>query len=342
MIARLVLLLLALAVASAQNLRTDEHVPLDNARGARALQRMQTKAAIKHTKAAKSLKTDSEAFKTHPDALEKDLPAHGRTLQGDFDSPWTKVVMKGSLVTRSRPNSDCSGPVTEITVEPAGVCYRSNLINGVWQSEGIGTYVSASGELTRTFGIFVGSEDCSIEPTEYPFSVGKKVKPCQMLSDEYGSTGPLMGGTVLSGQSVLQSLSQEKDGFMVKHYTEKNCLGDALAYTLYRNDACHLDIEYNMPVEIIDVKLARRLAPIVAEPVLNADSTFSYVKVNKCQGNTVSITGYTDSACTRESYRAEVNLEDTEESAFENSLTCRTYDDKDQINTDNDYYDPFT
>ncbi|KAJ1393295.1 hypothetical protein B484DRAFT_408240 [Ochromonadaceae sp. CCMP2298] len=229
MIARLALLLLAAAVASAQNLRTEEHVPLDNARGARVLQRMQTKAAAKHTKAAKSVNTEREAFKAHRDALKGDalkgdaLKAPARRTQEDFDSPWTQVVMKGSLVTRSRPNSDCSGPVTEITVEPAGNCFSA--------TEGVGTYVSESGELTRSAWLFGGEEgtdDCSSEPVAW-FMVGRGVKPCQMLAGEYSSTGPLMGGTVLSGQSVAQSANKEKAGFMVKHYKDEACEGDLLA-----------------------------------------------------------------------------------------------------------------
>ncbi|KAJ1381650.1 hypothetical protein B484DRAFT_28855, partial [Ochromonadaceae sp. CCMP2298] len=306
MIARLALLLLAVAVASADNLRTDSHdVPFDNARGARVLQRMQTKAAAKHTKAAKSLETDREALMAHRDAL-KDLPEARRTLQGDFDSPWARTEMKGSLVTRSRPNSDCSGPVTEIAVQPAGSCYYNGEDrNGEDYSLATGTYESASGELLIAHFQFK-AHDCAGEPDPEAGDLVLRgpYKPCQMLVDEYGSAGPLMGGAVLSDKTVMQSMEQEKAGFMVKHYSDFGCFGDVLAYTLYRDDACHLDIEYNMPVEIIEE--GRRLAPIVVEPVLNADSTFSYVKVNKCQGNMVYITGYTDSACTHKSYKAEV------------------------------------
>ncbi|KAJ1441719.1 hypothetical protein B484DRAFT_390586 [Ochromonadaceae sp. CCMP2298] len=278
MIARLALLLLAVAVASADNLRTESHdVPFDNARGARVLQRMQTKAAVKHTKAAKSLETDREALMAHRDAL-KDLTEARRTLQGDFDSPWTRVEMKGSLVTRSRPNSDCSGPVTEIAVQPAGNCYESGKKDGEDYSLATGTYVSASGELLIAHFVFK-TLDCAGEPDNEAWNplLRGPFKPCQMLTGEYGSTGPLMGGTVLSDKTVMQSMEQEKAGFMVKHYADSSCGGDALAYTLYRDDACHLDIVYNMPVEIIEE--GRRLAPIVAEPVLNADSTFSYVKI---------------------------------------------------------------
>ncbi|KAJ1385305.1 hypothetical protein B484DRAFT_410546 [Ochromonadaceae sp. CCMP2298] len=204
MIARLALLLLAVAVASAENLRTED-VPLDNARGARVLQRMQTKAAVKHTKAAKSVKTEREAFKAHRDALKDGaLKPARRTQNGvDFDSPWTRVEMKGSGEVGERGAS----------------------------SEGVGTYVSDSGELTRSAWLFDGEEgtdDCSSEPVEWRI-VGRGVKPCQMLAGEYSSTGPLMGGTVLSGQSIAQSAKKEKAGFMVKHYEDKSCQGDLLA-----------------------------------------------------------------------------------------------------------------
>mmetsp|Transcript_27910 Transcript_27910/g.63186 ORF Transcript_27910/g.63186 Transcript_27910/m.63186 type:complete len:372 (+) Transcript_27910:78-1193(+) len=351
MIARLALLLLALAVvASAENLRTEAYdVPIDNARGARVLKRMQTKSAAKHAKAKKAMDVEALTKKASKKGLEakaeplidaSEKAKVGRSLQGynddytEFDSPWTRVTMAGSLVTRSRPNSDCSGPVTEIAVQPAGSCYYNGEDrNGEDYSLATGTYESASGELLIAHFQFK-AHDCAGEPDPEAGDLVLRgpYKPCQMLVDEYGSAGPLMGGAVLSDKTVMQSMEQEKAGFMVKHYSDFGCFGDVLAYTLYRDDACHLDIEYNMPVEIIEE--GRRLAPIVVEPVLNADSTFSYVKVNKCQGNTVYITGYTDSACTHKSYKAEVDL--VEEDAYESFITCRRnvaehhyYDDED-------------
>ncbi|KAJ1397605.1 hypothetical protein B484DRAFT_406924 [Ochromonadaceae sp. CCMP2298] len=228
MIARLALLLSLAAVASAENLRTEANdVPLDNARGARVLQRMQQKAAAKHTKAAKSIGT--EALKKHHDA--KNAIGH-RNLQdgGDFDSAWDSVVVAGSLVTRSRPNADCSGPVIEIAVEPAGSC---NINGATWDLsyESIGTYVSKGGNLLRATGYFDGyldgstRSDCSGEPSFYE-PIGDAIKPCQMLADEFGIAGPLMGGTVLSDKTVMQLAKEEKSGFMVANYKNSECSGD--------------------------------------------------------------------------------------------------------------------
>mmetsp|Transcript_23711 Transcript_23711/g.52692 ORF Transcript_23711/g.52692 Transcript_23711/m.52692 type:complete len:361 (-) Transcript_23711:203-1285(-) len=340
MIARLVLLLVAVAVASAENLRTEAYdVPIDNARGARVLQRMQQKASAKHTKAAKSI--GAKALKKHHDARDAKnaLGAEHRSLQGAFDKPWDSVVLTGSLVTRSRPNADCSGPVTEIVVEPAGSC--STVLSSEFSmgpeggsSESIGTYVSDGGNMLRATG-FYENGDCSGEPVQYG-PTGDAIKPCQMLADEFGSTGPLMGGTVLTDKTVTQLAKEEKSGFMVANYKNSLCSGDMDSYTLYRNDACHLDIEYNNREDEDGPPAgagARRLDHYTYE-YLTTDSTFSYVKVNKCQGNTVYITGYTDSACTHKSYKAEVDL--VEEDAYESFITCRRnvaehhyYDDED-------------
>mmetsp|Transcript_27911 Transcript_27911/g.63189 ORF Transcript_27911/g.63189 Transcript_27911/m.63189 type:complete len:376 (+) Transcript_27911:78-1205(+) len=310
MIARLALLLLALAVvASAENLRTEAYdVPIDNARGARVLQRMQQKASAKHTKAAKSI--GAKALKKHHDARDAKnaLGAEHRSLQGAFDKPWDSVVLTGSLVTRSRPNADCSGPVTEIVVEPAGSC--STVLSSEFSmgpeggsSESIGTYVSDGGNMLRATG-FYENGDCSGEPVQYG-PTGDAIKPCQMLADEFGSTGPLMGGTVLTDKTVTQLAKEEKSGFMVANYKNSLCSGDMDSYTLYRNDACHLDIEFNTAEPDLIITMGN---PIAVPDELTTDSTFSYVKVTMCEGTTVSITGYTDSACTHKMYRAEVDL----------------------------------
>ncbi|KAJ1388047.1 hypothetical protein B484DRAFT_409736 [Ochromonadaceae sp. CCMP2298] len=50
------------------------------------------------------------------------------------------------------------------------------------------------------------------------------------------------------------------------------------------------------------------ITPVTGSDELTTDSEFSYVKVTMCKGTTVSITGYTDSACTHKQYRAEVDL----------------------------------
>jgi hypothetical protein len=210
MIARLALLLLAVAVASAEHLRTDAHaVPVDDARGARVLQRMQQKAAAKHTKAVKAT---TEALKTHRDASKKGLEAqaHSRALEeGGFDTPWSKVVTKGSRVTRTRPNSDCSGAVMEITVEPAGACYN----NGNEHFVGVGTYVSDSGELLRSAAKFPDI-DCSGIPEEVKSFSEDPVKPCQMQK-VIRSTGPVMVGTVLTDMSVAEMAANEKVGIYI-------------------------------------------------------------------------------------------------------------------------------
>mmetsp|Transcript_27912 Transcript_27912/g.63191 ORF Transcript_27912/g.63191 Transcript_27912/m.63191 type:complete len:362 (+) Transcript_27912:78-1163(+) len=339
MIARLALLLLALAVvASAENLRTEAYdVPIDNARGARVLQRMQQKASAKHTKAAKSI--GAKALKKHHDARDAKnaLGAEHRSLQGAFDKPWDSVVLTGSLVTRSRPNADCSGPVTEIVVEPAGSC--STVLSSEFSmgpeggsSESIGTYVSDGGNMLRATG-FYENGDCSGEPVQYG-PTGDAIKPCQMLADEFGSTGPLMGGTVLSDKTVMQLAKEEKSGFMVANYKNSECSGDMDSYTLYRNDACHLDIEHNTPVPDVDNEIIMDLpiTPVTGSDELTTDSEFSYVKVTMCKGTTVSITGYTDSACTRKEYTAEVDLSADQQSAYETYTQCTE-------NHDDDYYD---
>jgi hypothetical protein len=233
MIARLVLLLVTVAVASAENLRTEAHdVPLDNALGARVLQRMQQKAAAKHIKAAKSI--GAVALKKHHDARDAKnaLRTKHRSLQAPFapfDNPWDSVVVTGSLVTRSRPNVDCSGPVIEIAVEPAGSCSTMASSEFVMAPEGgfsesIGTYVSKEGTLLRTMGGFENG-DCSGEPAYFE-PTGAIIKPCQMLADEFGSAGLLMGGTVLSDKTVMQLAKEDKSGFMIANYKNSECSGD--------------------------------------------------------------------------------------------------------------------
>eukprot|EP00601_Ochromonadales_sp_CCMP2298_P026922 CAMPEP_0173280588 /NCGR_PEP_ID=MMETSP1143-20121109/5772_1 /TAXON_ID=483371 /ORGANISM="non described non described, Strain CCMP2298" /LENGTH=355 /DNA_ID=CAMNT_0014217913 /DNA_START=40 /DNA_END=1107 /DNA_ORIENTATION=- len=328
MIARLALLLVAVAVASAENLRTESHdVPLDNARGARVLARMQQKAATKPTNAvshilgAEELKMDHEALKKHL------LAKGGRRLQREeaLDFTWIQVTKKGSLVTRSRPNSDCSGVIVEIGVDPVGTCH--NFGAGFSVMEGI--YTSKEGDMTLVVGFFETSDNCSGEPAEF-FQGGPTVKDCQLLADQIVSTGPLMGGTMLTSKTPAQMAEGEKPGFMVSNYEESDCSGDMTGYTLYRNDACHLVIEFNNddnddfrgegPIRIQERRLQ---GGYLIGGRVTPDSTFSYVKVDKCQGKTVHITGYTDSACTRKSYRAEVDLDADQESSYDNYLQCR-------------------
>jgi len=321
------------AVASAENLRTQSHeVPLDNARGARVLGRMQQRAANKPTNAASHGRLSAEELKMDRDELKKVLLAKaGRRLQeGEFDSPWAQVAKGGSLVTRSRPNSDCSGPVIEIGVDPAGTCHMKDSTSSLWE----GVYVSSEGEMFWTVSEFENA-DCTGEPMEVHQN-GSPKKACQMLAGQMGSSGALMGGSVLTDKTPAQMARQEKPGFMVSNYEESDCSGDMTGYTLYREDACHLDIEYNNREDEDGPPAgagARRLDHYTYE-YLTTDSTFSYVKVNKCQGNTVYITGYTDSACTHKSYKAEVDL--VEEDAYESFITCRRnvaehhyYDDED-------------
>jgi len=325
------------AVASAENLRTQSHeVPLDNARGARVLGRMQQRAANKPTNAASHGRLSAEELKMDRDELKKVLLAKaGRRLQeGEFDSPWAQVAKGGSLVTRSRPNSDCSGPVIEIGVDPAGTCHMKDSTSSLWE----GVYVSSEGEMFWTVSEFENA-DCTGEPMEVHQN-GSPKKACQMLAGQMGSSGALMGGSVLTDKTPAQMARQEKPGFMVSNYEESDCSGDMTGYTLYREDACHLDIEYNnreddedQIISMDDLRNFRRLDHRTNE-YLTTDSTFSYVKVNKCQGNTVYITGYTDSACTHKSYKAEVDL--VEEDAYESFITCRRnvaehhyYDDED-------------
>jgi len=365
MIARLVLLLVAVAVvASADNLRNHAHgasadtrahahsasekarsVPVDNARGARVLKRMQTKSAAKHAKAKKAMDVEALTKKASKKGLEakaeplidaSEKAKVGRSLQGynddytEFDSPWTRVTMAGSLVTRSRPNSDCSGNVIEIGVEPAGVCFSQDEANPEsGDSMAIGTYVSDSGELFRATGSFEKSGNCTGEP-ESSMAIQGSVKPCQML-DDVGRTGPLMGGTSLSDMSVADMARNEKAGYMVGHYATSDCSGDVLAYNLYRNDACHLDIELNYWNHNFEL-LPRRLSHKTSSERVVKDSKFSYVKVTMCKGTTVSITGYTDSACTRKEYTAEVDLSADQQSAYETYTQCTE-------NHDDDYYD---
>jgi hypothetical protein len=57
---------------------------------------------------------------------------------------------------------------------------------------------------------------------------------------------------------------------MVSHYDDVGCDGDVIAYNQYRNDACHLDIDY-------DPEHASKFGGFKDRVV--KDTTFSYVKV---------------------------------------------------------------
>jgi hypothetical protein len=277
MIVRLVLLLVALAVASAgESLRKEaDLVPLDNVRGLQVFQRNQKKAATRNTNNSLLGKY------TDHDAIKAARAAHGRQLQVSKKFNWDDVVKKGSYIERLRPNADCSGVIVEVEVEAYGRCY-------VYDNDPNPYYHYAV-----QYGMYMGKVataafdalDCSGDPST---TFLESVPECEMDSDNYYMMGPMMVSAEMSTKSVKQLMSNEKPGFLETSHVAADCSDDIVGYHMYRADACQLVMDFTRK----------------GEP-----KSYSYAKYTQCKGNKASMIAYSDAACSRPMYRSEIKLQ---------------------------------
>ncbi|KAJ1419874.1 hypothetical protein B484DRAFT_433660 [Ochromonadaceae sp. CCMP2298] len=276
MIARLVLLLVALAVASAgESLRKEaDNVPLDNVRGMQVFQRNQKKASTRNTN--NSL---LDKYTDH-DAIKAARAAHGRQLQVSKKYNWDDVVKSGSVIQRLRPNADCSGVIVEVEVAAFRcVKYDNDLDPNNHYAVQYGMYMG------KVASAAFDAMDCSGQPF-HTWQLESYPK-CEMDSDEYGYMGPMSSAIEFSTKSVKQLMSKENPGFLLTWHVAADCSDDIVGYHNFRADACQLDMNVSKK----------------GEP-----KSYSYVKYTQCKGNKASMTVYSDAACSRPMYRSQISL----------------------------------
>ena len=252
----------------------------------RAIQQLFERAKGQHDIQQSALKehveTAVKSAKVHHDS-------HGNALNskkflsaknGQYDG-----IRKGFLMYRVRPNADCSGLTTIVS---------ANALNSACVSEIGYSYYSVCGHedkngySTMETTVFYDSEDCT--GPSYS-STTETMKQCAMDYSSFSSSGPESMSTQCAHADAPQL---EKKGLMTVFYssTDGSCSGDMTLYLNIRFDACWMQVSNEH------------------SGVPGKDTQFYYVQFTGCGADEkVTLTYYSDSACTRPFRQASVKLQ---------------------------------
>jgi len=305
MISRYVVLFIGiyLAVVNAtKNLRHEAvvedvfaNVPVDNARGKRAVASAMKTNALRIEKDSKVL--GSEIAKIHKAARAhaKTLKTAGSKTTADMQNMGTTHHV-GSLVTRHRPNGDCSGVITSLSAKDMGGCH----------AEGTDYYTLSctnpdaprgEGNIVTMIDYF-DNPDCSGNPTN-SYEYGSAAPRCSM--DSYGDSGPEMITNQCVGRDSWSYLMEGGIKTTMYSYDNQNCDGEGSGFSLRRFGGCELVYEYfDYNGEPSDYE------------TMNDMNRFHYMMIDSCSADsqTMHVRGFTDSSCRRPLYQAEVPIRD--------------------------------
>jgi hypothetical protein len=200
----------------------------------------------------------------------------------------TQTIEHGYLVSRYRPNADCSGRPTTFLAQTGECRFFENEQGEVYSEAITCTRNKPAQELMLTFRRY-NSNDCSGEPHDI---TEKTMDKCAY--DEDNAPVPGMVGVQCVGLDELKVA--QKGGVVFNTYLDAACSAQPDGVTVSTFGGCELSYNfYDAQGEPTD------------DEVFNQYTTYYYVRLDGCHDTHLMFSAYQDPACTRQIFRVTVD-----------------------------------
>lgn len=260
----------------------------------------------------KSMTKKYEGSHKETAAVMKEVHAHARKLiKEQRDSgfkPTAEMRVKdnsdaeihwGSIVTRYRPNSDCSGVPSMVVAERLkGECWP----DGFGGSYSIScAHENEEGKIVTTYNSFPINEACEWDALSYsyPMTVDAKCK----INNAYVSSDPALPEMVSHqcARKYLKEYAYEKGGLVVENHASDDyqCQGTAFSVAVQRFHSCQVGYEwYDYQGNPVDYQTQSEY------------NRFYYFSIDGCSPDgKMTTTIYSDSSCTRPLARGSAHVD---------------------------------
>ena len=294
--------------ATAANSAETVEIPADHARAQRALKYVLNAANVhleKDQKEAKEL-----VAKLHEEAKKLTKEDHAARAKSPNAKKMTQAeaeqVRWGSVVHRHRPNGDCSGVPTAITADR---------VMGECQSYGGGNswyYTCSHEDEEGRVGMNMvnfNNDDCSGEPA-YVFENQMSSAKCKMVYDSSSySTGSIPSTkTIQCSRKSIQDYTVGGGIVSLLFEGDYTCSGSPVGVVRTPFNNCEMVTEfYDYQGNPSDY------------PTQSDYNRYHFVSITSCSPDTgkVTITGYSDRACTRPLYQGRGMIDQFQECHYD-------------------------
>jgi hypothetical protein len=204
----------------------------------------------------------------------------------------SQTIDHGYLISRYRPNADCSGPATNVFAK-SGECRVLENDLGEEYSEAITcTRNKPAQELMLTIHRF-NNNDCTGEPYE---NTQRTMDKCSFDGD----AAPVPGTVGLQCVGLNDAKIAQKGGLVIYTYFDAACTASPDGFAVSGFGGCELTYDFyddqGVPTD---------------EVVFNQHTRYSYFRLDGCHDTKIGVSLYADSACTRQTLRATIDVADT-------------------------------